>query len=64
MNRRVERLIPQPVAWAVCALRRHPRTTYEAVQSGIGVIVHTCRCGRRQHAEVIPANRHIRRTVS
>jgi hypothetical protein len=60
----VKRLIPQPLVVVWCWMRfRHATTSYEAVIDGVGLVVHTCRCGRRQHAQVLAANRKIRRHV-
>ena len=59
----IERLVPQWLAVIVCAVLRHPQKRYAAWKDGIQVVVYTCRCGRKQAAHVLPANRRIRRAL-
>ncbi len=57
------RFVPQWLMAVWCALHRHPQTRYAAWMEGVQVVVYTCKCGRRQTARVLPANRAIRRHV-
>jgi hypothetical protein len=59
----IERFVPQWLAVVVCTLLRHPQKRYAAWQDGIEVVAYTCRCGGKQRAHILPANRHIRRSL-
>lgn len=61
MSAVVEKLLPNFLYAIYCAARRHPKTLYTAVIDGKRVSVITCRCGRKQGANITPSNREMRR---
>jgi hypothetical protein len=44
-------------------LTRHAPTRYTAWLDGVQVVVYTCKCGRKQHTRILPANRVMRRAA-